>query len=178
MSPTATAEILVQQPDAATFKRAMRYLAGAVTVITTGEGASRTGLTASSVSSFSADSPSILASVHRSSSSWQVLTRTRRFCVNVLGEGQQAVAEAFAGRGGLSGADRYLGARWESFPSGSQRLEGALVALDCELEEAIERHSHAILIGAIRDIALTGEAAPLLYWHGAYRRLTMETGDV
>lgn len=162
--------------DAAVFKHAMRHLAGAVSVITTGTGADRTGFTASSVSSFSADSPSILVSLNRASSSWPILAQNGRFCVNLLAEDQQAVAEAFSGRGGIRGADRYLGADWHRFASGGIGLVGALASIDCDLEEAIERHSHAILIGAVRDVILTAGAQPLLYWHGGYRRISNETG--
>ncbi len=162
--------------DAAVFKHAMRHLAGAVSVITTGSGAEKTGFTASSVSSFSADNPSILVSVNRASSSWPVVARSGRFCVNVLAEDQQFIAEAFSGRGGIKGPDRYLGAEWHAFASGSLGLVGALASIDCDLEEAIERHSHAILIGAVRDVILTAGAQPLLYWHGGYRRISNETG--
>ena len=162
--------------DGGAFKHAMRHLAGAVSVITTGDGDERTGFTATSVSSFSADRPSILVSLNRGSSSWPILQRSGRFCVNILADEQKAVAENFAGRGGIKGPDRYLGAEWTRLASGSYGLAGALVTLDCVLEDAIERHSHAILIGAVREVVLTAEAQPLLYWHGAYRRISNLTG--
>ncbi|SHE88798.1 NADH-FMN oxidoreductase RutF, flavin reductase (DIM6/NTAB) family [Kaistia soli DSM 19436] len=163
--------------DGERFKHAMRHLAGAVSVITAGTGPERTGFTATSVSSLSADSPSIIVSLNRASSSWPVLRRAGRFAVNILAEDQQPIAEAFAGRGGLKGADRYRDAQWFSFASGSLGLSGALVSIDCVLEEAIERHSHAILIGAVHEVVLTAEAQPLLYWHGAYRRISNLTGE-
>ncbi len=162
--------------DAGAFKHAMRHLAGAVSVITTGDGDERTGFTATSVSSFSADNPSIIVSLNRSSSSWPILERSGRFCVNILADAQKSVAENFSGRGGIKGPDRYLGAEWIRFASGGSGLAGALVAIDCVLEEAIERHSHAILIGAVKEVVLTAEAQPLLYWHGAYRRISNLTG--
>ena len=162
--------------DGAEFRLAMRHLAGAVSVITVGQGDDRTGFTATSVSSFSADSPTILVSVNRSSSSWPALQRYRSFCVNVLADDQQAIADNFAGRGGIKGVERYQGADWTSFATGTPALSNALTVIDCELEEAIERHSHAILIGAVRGIALRSEAQPLLYWHGSYRRISNTTG--
>lgn len=171
---------VIDHPDrrveGATFKLAMRHLAGAVSVITTGDSGERTGFTATSVASLSADSPSIIVSVNRSSSSWPIVQKTRRFAVNILAADQQAVADNFAGRGGIKGEERYLGARWFSFASGSLGLAGALVSIDCALEEAIERHSHALLIGAVREVVLTSEAEPLVYWHGAYRRISNQTG--
>jgi flavin reductase (DIM6/NTAB) family NADH-FMN oxidoreductase RutF len=47
-------------------------------------------------------------------------------------------------------------------------LVGALAAIDCEVEEIIERHSHAIIIGRVLDIAVSSRHAALAYWHGQY----------
>jgi flavin reductase (DIM6/NTAB) family NADH-FMN oxidoreductase RutF len=90
----------------------MRHLAGAVSVITVGEREDRTGFTATSVSSLSADVPSVIVSVNRTSSSWPALEKYRRFCVNVLAADQQHVAQSFAGFGGRKGVERYGDAQW------------------------------------------------------------------
>jgi flavin reductase (DIM6/NTAB) family NADH-FMN oxidoreductase RutF len=47
-------------------------------------------------------------------------------------------------------------------------LVGALAAIDCEIEEIIERHSHAILIGRVRDLQVSSRTAALAYWQGQY----------
>jgi flavin reductase (DIM6/NTAB) family NADH-FMN oxidoreductase RutF len=161
--------------DGADFRLTMRHLAGAVSVITVGEGEDRTGFTATSVSSLSAEPPSILVSLNRSSSSWPILQRYGNFCVNVLAQDQRAIADRFAGRDGAKGVDRYDAAEWQPLVTGALGLVGALAVIDCELEEAIERHSHAILIGRVKAVSLRGEAEPLLYWHGAYRHLSGQT---
>lgn len=161
--------------ESASFRQAMRHLAGAVSVITVGRGATRTGFTATSVSSLSADSPSIIVSLNTSSSSWPAVQRHRSFCVNILAEDQQGTADNFAGRGGIKGLDRYQDAEWREFATGASGLVGALTVLDCVLEEAITRHSHSILIGSVQAVAIRPEAKPLLYWHGAYRHLSDRT---
>lgn len=155
--------------DTGRFKESMRHLAGAVSVITVGRGGDRTGFTATSVSSLSIEPPSILVSLNRNSSSWETLHRHGSFAVNVLTQDQQHIADRFAGRDGIKGSARYDGARWQELVTGTPALTDALTVLDCELEEAIDRHSHAILIGRVRAIAVRPGAAPLLYWHGAYR---------
>lgn len=158
--------------DVDLFKDSMRHLAGAVSVITVGRGEDRTGFTATSVSSLSIEPPSILVSLNRSSSSWPVLQRHGTFAVNILANDQQHIADRFAGRGGLKGADRYQGADWHELATGTLALKDALTVLDCELDEAIDRHSHSILIGRVRAITIRGEAQPLVYWHGGYHHLT------
>lgn len=162
--------------DVDQFKDSMRHLAGAVSVITVGRGADRTGFTATSVSSLSIEPPSILVSLNRSSSSWPVLQRYGTFAVNVLSHDQHHIADRFAGRGGLKGVERYEGADWSELVTGTPVLSGALTVLDCELDEAIDRHSHSILIGRVRSVTVRSEAEPLLYWHGAYRHITAPVG--
>jgi len=153
------------------FRAAMRNLAETVAVVTVGSGNTRTGFTATSVSSLCLDPPSLLVCLDRKSSSWPVLERRRSFCVNLLVEGQEAIADRFAGRGGVKGQARYVGAEWRELESGTLALVGALAAIECDLEEAIERHSHAILIGRVRSIVLRDRAPPLLYWHSDYGRI-------
>ena len=157
--------------ESAAFRNAMRHLAGAVSVITVGRGADRTGFTATSVSSLSVETSSIIVSLNRASSSWPVVQRYGSFCVNILSDRQQHIADRFAGRGGVKGVDRYEGGSWLELATGAAGLAEALAVLDCQLEEAIGRHSHSILIGRVRAVALREEARPLLYWHGGYRRL-------
>lgn len=157
--------------DIAAFKQAMAHLAGAVSVITVGRGAERTGFTATSVSSFSLEPPTMLVSLNRRSSSWPAVLEAKAFAINVLAENQTSVAHRFAGRDGIKGNDRYLDAEWSELASGTLGLVGAAVVVDCDLEEAIERHSHAILLGTVRSVTLAAGAQPLLYWQTQFHRL-------
>lgn len=164
-------EALISEAE---FKLSMRHLAGTVSVITVGDGQDRTGLTATSVSSFSAQPPTVIVSVNRASSSWPVLQRYGCFCVNVLAADQRQVAQSFAGLDGRKGVERYSGAGWYSLTTGAAALENALTVLDCELETAFHHHSHAILIGHIRAIEIRQGIGPLLYWRGDYHDLPVE----
>ncbi|MBY3238281.1 flavin reductase family protein [Rhizobium laguerreae] len=157
--------------DGARFKMAMRHLAGAVSVITVGRGEDRSGLTATSVSSLSADVPPVIVSVNRTSSSWPVLERYQRFCVNVLAHDQQHIARSFAGHGGRQGVARYADADWHELATGTPALKDALTVLDCFMEQAIHHHSHAILIGHVCAVTVRPGVQPLLYWQGGYQRL-------
>lgn len=157
--------------DSNSFKQAMRSLAGAVSIITVGSGTNRTGFTATSVSSFSAEPPTILVNLNRESSSWPVLRDAKSFAVNILADGQSAVADRFAGRGGIKGNDRYVGWEWDRLENGTLGLRSAVAVIECELEEAIERHSHAIILGRVRSVEITDTERPLLYWRGQYQQL-------
>ena len=153
--------------DPSSVKRALRSLAGGVSVITAGQGDDRTGATVTSASGLSMDPPTMIVNINKGSSSWPVIRRFGHFCVNILSDDQQAIADRFAGVGGIKGTARYEGADWTSLISGAPVLPSALAAIDCEVEEIIERHSHAIILGrALAVLSGTGEA--LIYHNGGY----------
>jgi flavin reductase (DIM6/NTAB) family NADH-FMN oxidoreductase RutF len=150
------------------FRNAMRQLTGGVSVITAGRGRDISGMTVTSVSSLSVDPPALIVSINRESSSWPLVKRYGFFGVNILTSDQIDIAERFTGKGGLKGADRFAGARWTTRASGVPLLVGALAAIDCEVEDVVERHSHAIVIGRVLDVAVSTRTAALAYWQGRY----------
>jgi flavin reductase (DIM6/NTAB) family NADH-FMN oxidoreductase RutF len=152
----------------ADFRAAMRQLTGGVSVITVGRGRDITGMTVTSVSSLSVDPPSLIVSVNRSASSWPILVRDGFFGVNILNADQVDIAERFAGKNGLKGPDRFIGAEWMTRASGVPLLVGALAAIDCAVDDIVERHSHAIVIGRALDMKLSSRTAALAYWQGQY----------
>lgn len=160
-------KLMTQAPkiiDVAAFRGVFSNLAGAVSVLSVGQGDERTGLTATSVSAFSAEPPTVSIHVNTSSSSWQAIQKHERFCINVLAAGQEVVADNFAGRGGIKGPERYADGDWIELESGAPVLEGAVANIDCILDEAIVRHSHAIVIGRIVALRSRHDIEPLLYW--------------
>jgi flavin reductase (DIM6/NTAB) family NADH-FMN oxidoreductase RutF len=158
-------EIPVSPAD---FRVAMRHLTGGVSVITAGRGKDITGMTVTSVTSLSVEPPTLLVSINRDASSFPLIRRHGAFGVNILNADQLDVAERFAGKGGLKGADRFAGSKWVTSVSGVPLLVGALSAFDCEVEEIVERHSHGIVIGRVRDVRNSTRNAALAYWHGQY----------
>ena len=157
-----------REVSAGDFRGAMRHLAGGVSVITAGRGKDITGMTVTSVTSLSVDPPTLIVSVNRDSSSWPLIKRLGVFGVNILTSDQLDVAERFTGKGGLKGADRFPGAEWFTRASGVPLLAGALAAIDCEVEDIVERHSHAIVIGRVLDLQSSTRTAALAYWQGQY----------
>lgn len=170
---TAPARASDLTPEALAFRAAMRKLAGAVSILTVGTGEARTGLTATSVTSLSVEPPTLLICVNRAASSAAPLLKERAFAINVLRPHHEQVADRFAGKGGLKGHERYRGADWTRLQTGAPVLADALAVFDCELEDAIERHSHLIVIGRVVASRITESADPLLYWAGAYRGLAL-----
>jgi len=152
------------------FVQAMRGFAGAVCVVTVADGADRSGFTATSVSSFSAQPPMVVASMKATSSSAGLLQRTRRFGVNLLRAEQRAIAERFTGFRGEQGEARYGEDEWVHLTAdGAPLLAGSVAAMDCEVEELIVRHGHLLIIGRVRAVVRDESVPrPLVYWKGQY----------
>jgi flavin reductase (DIM6/NTAB) family NADH-FMN oxidoreductase RutF len=150
------------------FRNAMRHLAGGVSIITAGRGGDISGMTVTSVSSLAIEPPTLIVAINREASSLPLLRRYGAFGVNILSGDQVDVAERFTGKDGRKGAERFVGSSWTTGPAGVPLLKDALVVIGCEVEEIIERHSHAIVIGRVVHLAASEASAALAYWRGQY----------
>jgi flavin reductase (DIM6/NTAB) family NADH-FMN oxidoreductase RutF len=168
---------LTRRPAEA-FRQAMRQLASGVSIVTHGDGEQRTGFTATSVSSLSVDPPTLIVCVNRSAALYAQLARGDAFGVSVLSAQQAEFADRFASRTGLKGAERFRDGAWVRTPGGVSVLADAIAALECETEEIIERHTHAILIGRVTFAAPRSNEAALLYWRGGYDRIGWSAEEV
>lgn len=159
---------VVQTVLSTEFRQAMRSLAGGVAVITVGRGDDISGMTVTSLSSFSVDPPALIVSINRQSSSWPILRRDGVFGVNILAADQVEIAERFAGKGGLKGLARFGSLQRRTLLTGVPFLAGTLVGIDCEVEHVIERHSHAIVVGRVLALERGGGSGALAHWDGQY----------
>ena len=158
------------------FRDAMSLLAGTVAVITAGGGEHRRGLTATAVCSVAVQPPTMLVCVNRYGEAHRAISEAARYCVNLLSEADQPVADAFAGKSGRAGAEKFSGAEWVDMPSGAPALASAMVSLDCEVVEALEAHTHTVFFGEVRGIRQGKGVAPLLHFGRRYRNLSLPQG--
>ena len=86
----------------------------------------------------------------------------------MLGAHQQEFADRFSGGAGISGAERFDHGHWTHSPNGAPLLRDSLAAFDCEVDDIIERHTHAIIIGRVKGIAIRKHGGALVYWRGIY----------
>ncbi|MEH7830084.1 flavin reductase family protein [Gemmobacter denitrificans] len=156
----------------ADFLEAMSRAATFVAVATTDGPAGRHGVTVSSLTSVSADGalPSLLLCIHHQSPAAAAMLQHRAFCANLLHEGQQTIANLFAGRGGPDRAERFAACDWQPGEGGQPMLAGATAALECRLATALLWGTHHVLIGEVTAIRLSDDPAALLYGQRTYRK--------
>jgi flavin reductase (DIM6/NTAB) family NADH-FMN oxidoreductase RutF len=149
------------------FHSFLQRLAGGVVVVTAGREDAIAGATVASLTSLSLDPPRLLINLNRQSSPFPLMARDGRFGVNILGSDQQAIANRFSDPL-LSGLQRFEGIPWSPGPSGVPLLRHAQVAVECEVDEIIERYAHGIIVGRPLAIELSPRRSSLVYWNGQY----------
>ncbi|WP_262696280.1 flavin reductase family protein [Kordiimonas aquimaris] len=156
------------------FKKGMRRLAGAVNIVTTTDGSVKAGLTATAVTSLSAEPPRILVCVNRAGVTYETIIRGRTLGVSILSMQHKELAMQFAGMTNLSETDRFEKGAWMTDVTGAPLLKNALASFDCDVEDTMNVGSHCIVIGNIRAVHTSGdaEASPLCYADGTWTTLS------
>ena len=142
----------LRHADSAAFRHAMRAFSSGVAIIACGEGESRLGCTVTSLTSLSLAPPTLIVCLARSSSTLAGLRLAGAFSISLLSARHQALAHRFSGHSGVHGLRRFDSAQWVMLSTGAPVLADAIAAFDCLVEEVIERHSHAIVLGAVMSL--------------------------
>ncbi|MCP3996457.1 MAG: flavin reductase [bacterium] len=144
-------------------------LAAPVTVITAGEGDHRTGLTVSSLVVAEGD-PSVIYFLLGSTTDLHYgLEETGKFVVHVLEEGNQEIADVFAGLRPSPGG-RFAGLNVEQSKWGPV-LSDVRTRAYCTYEGGDEETFFIVAEGAIDKLELGDIEDPLVYFRGRYRTL-------
>lgn len=149
------------------FIAAMRNIAQSVAVVTTDGQAGRHGATVSSFCSVSADPPLMLICLHGKSRIARLVRDNMRFCINVLPQELEEVADRFAGRNDDNIADRFDGIDVRVADKSCPAIAGA-VSFQCSVNASHVSGSHGVFIGSVEQIEGSFHR-PLTYLDGAYR---------
>lgn len=148
------------------FRDVVGRFASGVTVITTSAGGQQFGTTASAMSSLSLDPPMLLICLNRTSSTQAAVLESGTFAVNILSDGQEALAGQFARKGD----DKFAGVAVRHGDTGAPLLDGSLATLECRTVETVTGGTHTVFLAEV----LTAEARdldPLTYFRGRFGRL-------
>jgi flavin reductase (DIM6/NTAB) family NADH-FMN oxidoreductase RutF/nitroreductase len=152
------------------FRSLMRNIASSVAVITTNHNSRPHGMTATAVCSVSANPPTILIVINRSTRSHPLIAASKTFVVNVLSEAQSSIGDRFSGK--LD--NQFDGIEYMDAPSGCPIIKGAAAYIECRTVTEQETGTHTIFIGRVIGGGLT-QVSPLLYHDGEYKYVTSRT---
>jgi flavin reductase (DIM6/NTAB) family NADH-FMN oxidoreductase RutF len=163
--------------DDATFKSAMRLLAGGVTIVATAFEGESSGLTATAVCSLALSPARVLACVNHGGRTYELLSKSRIMSVNLLAVGHEELARRFAAKRASHAEDRFATAEWRTSRTGAPLLADALAALDCRITDIMPLDTHAILVGVVEDIHFGPRRTPLVNFEGGYTSLLAALAD-
>jgi flavin reductase (DIM6/NTAB) family NADH-FMN oxidoreductase RutF len=163
--------------DDATFKSAMRLLAGGVTIIATSLDGERSGMTATAVCSLALSPPRVLVCVNHAGRTYELLSKSRIMSVNLLAEGHEEMARRFAARRTGPAEDRFANSEWRILATGAPVFSEALAAFDCRVTDIMPLDTHAILVGVVEDIHFGPRARPLVHFESGYTSLLSKFAD-
>lgn len=150
------------------FRNAFRTHPAGVAIITADDGSGPVGLTATSVSSVSADPPTIALNLSVLSRSAEKIRAAEHVVVHLLGSEQLELAQQFA----TPGADRFGDtSRWDRLPSGEPYLVNSRVWMRGKIVGSIDINGSTLAAIELVEthVDTSAEPAPLVYcdrtWH-------------
>jgi flavin reductase (DIM6/NTAB) family NADH-FMN oxidoreductase RutF len=147
------------------FRRSMRALTSAVSIISTAYEGCNFGMTATSVTSVSMTLPSLLACINKMASLHDPLVRSGRFYVNLLHAYQSNLAGAFSR---VPPEVRFVNGKWDFDLDHLPYLVGAQANILCDVDQSCDYGSRTIIIGRVRAVTVCDPINPLLYQDGKY----------
>ena len=150
-----------------------RFVTG-VTVVTTLENPDANdshpwGTTVNSFTAVSLDPPLILVAIGRERSIHPIIERTRRFAVNILGEGTEAISDCFSGAPSTLPRSAFCDADYALGECGLPVLEAAIAYVGCEVEQVVPAGDHTIYIARVVEAVTRDDPGwPLLYFRRRY----------
>lgn len=159
--------------DADDHRAGMRHLASGVSIITSRDGGTAVGLTATAVCSVTVDPPRMVVLVNKKVAAAESILASGALCINVLAASQAHLAKVFAGMvEGVFGPARFEHGTWHSRVSGAPVLEGALATFDCRVVKVFDESTHHALLCEVLDASEPAGGEPLIYVNGAFCRIS------
>jgi flavin reductase (DIM6/NTAB) family NADH-FMN oxidoreductase RutF len=157
-----------QSASGADFREAMSRVAGHVHIVATGGAAGLSGVTVTAVCSVSDSPPSLLVCLNAGSGTLGKIRDNGWFSINALASGQEGAGRAFAGEGGLEGAQRFRkGDGWD-MSGKAPVLPDALASFICSVADITPVGSHVILVGTVLSARPGPDGVPLAYHRRQY----------
>jgi 3-hydroxy-9,10-secoandrosta-1,3,5(10)-triene-9,17-dione monooxygenase reductase component len=151
--------------DQARFREVLGHFATGITIVTATDEGEPVGFSCQSFAALSLDPPMVILAPAKSSTSWPRIARAGSFCVNILGEHQEAVCRAFA----VSGGKKFDGVDWSPGVTGSPLIEGSLATLECTLGAIYDGGDHELVTGHVVDMEI-GKGSPLIFYRSGFGR--------
>ena len=144
-------------------RHVMGRFATGVTIVTTRNGDTLTGMTANAVLSLSLEPQLILVAIDRESNMHSYLKEGGCFAVNVMRREHEQLSRRFAEPGPKDFSDLEV----SQAETGAPILNNALAYADCRIVEIVRGGDHDMFIGEM-VAGETRDGEPLIFYRGGY----------
>jgi flavin reductase (DIM6/NTAB) family NADH-FMN oxidoreductase RutF len=144
------------------FREALGAICTPLAIVTSQRGGRPHGTTVSAFCSLSLDPPLVLVSLNRASNLLAMVRTTGTFGINVLENGQQALAKRFA----TKSEDKFAEVAW-SIDHDLPRIHGGGSWIARRVEDLLRGGDHEIVVGLVEH-AEQDARQPLLYQQGGF----------
>lgn len=153
--------------DTKQFRTVLGHYPTGISVITSHLDGENLGMVVGTFNSVSLEPPLVAFMPAKTSTTWPKIRASGKFCVNVLGEDQQDICQAFSRRKD----DKFDGIQWQLSPTGAPIIEGVVAWVDCEIVQVVESGDHYIVIGRVNGLDTGSQSKPLMFFKGGYSGL-------
>lgn len=151
--------------DSSDFRRVLgNYPTGVCVITAVGEEGAHAAMVVGTFTSVSLDPPLVGFFPDKRSSSWPLIERAGRFCVNVLASDQRDLCRQMA----VSGKDKFANVSFDISAHGSPRLADAVAWIDCDLHNVVETGDHYLVLGHVLAMEVVRDTDPMLFFRGRY----------
>lgn len=152
--------------DPGTFWRAIGARATGITIVTATGNDGPAGFLALSATHLTASPPIVTVAIDMRTSALESIRQNGAFAINYLSMESQDVFERFTTKDGPKGSARFEGIATSALSTGAPIFDSVVGALDCRLEEAIERFGTVIALGRVVDFLSHADRKPMIHFQG------------
>ncbi|KMS60349.1 monooxygenase [Novosphingobium barchaimii LL02] len=150
--------------DPAEFRKVLGSYPTGVCVITAMDEGKPAGMVVGSFTSVSLDPPLVGFFPDKSSTSWPLIEKAGRFCVNVMGSDQQHVCRSVAAKGDA----KFVGVEYVISDHDLPVIKDSIAAIECKMYSVTEAGDHWFVLGEVLRMETVREDDPMLFHRGRY----------
>ena len=139
---------------------AFSALTTGIYVMTVRDGDRCHGMSSSWVTQVSGDPPLLMAAVDQRHFTHEILARTGRFALNILGRNSKHLEDYFYSKNAQR-PDNLDGIAYDASASGLPFLRDALLSIACEVQEQLAAGDHTLFVAAITEVVQRATDQPL-----------------
>lgn len=140
--------------------RGLAALTTGIYVMTVRDGERRHGMSSSWVTQVSGAPPLLMAAVDRRHVTHDIVARTRRFVLNIVGRGGRQLEDYFYSPAARR-PDNLDAVAWRESAHGMPLLDDAFACLECGVRQTHTAGDHSLFVAAVEHVVWRGPDHPL-----------------